>query len=218
MIISITNLKGGVGKTTLTTNLAVAFLLRGYKVCIVDTDLGLKSSMEWSGNRDEGLPRLPVFGVGIKQLNKEVEVLDQDYDVVFIDGSPQLSELADRTILCSDIVIIPVLPGIYDFRAFENFLERYEQVKGLKEAQGAAIKAFVILNRYLEKSNVSKEIKEALGEYEVKIMDAKLASRVAYIDTATQGMGVMEYKDAKAKAEISQIADELELAIKYFNL
>lgn len=218
MIISVTNLKGGVGKTTLTTNLAVAFQMRGYKVCIVDTDLGQKSAMEWSGNRDESLPRLPVFGIGIKQLNKEVEALEADYNIVFIDGSPQLSELADRTILCSDIVLIPVLPGIYDFRAFENFLTRYEQVKGLKEAQGAEIKAFVILNRYLEKSNVSKEIKEALEEYDVKIMDAKIASRVAYIDTATNGMGVLEYKDPKAKAEISQIADELEEAIKGFNV
>ncbi len=217
MIISVTNLKGGVGKTTLTTNIAVAFLLRGYKVCIVDTDLGQKSSMEWSGNRDEALPRLPVFGIGIKQLNKEVEALEKDYDIVMVDGSPQLSELADRTILCSDIVLIPVLPGIYDFRAFENFLERYEQVKGLKEAQGAHIKAFVILNRYLEKSNVSKEIKDALGEYDVKIMDSKLASRVAYIDTATQGMGVLEYKDSKAKSEINLLIDELEEAIKTFN-
>jgi hypothetical protein len=31
-------------------------------------------------------------------------------------------------------------------------------------------------------------------------------------------MGVMEYKDAKAKAEITQIADELEAVIKNFNL
>jgi chromosome partitioning protein len=216
MIISVTNLKGGVGKTTLTTNLAVTFMLRGYKVCIVDTDLGQKSSMEWSGNRDESLPALPVFGIGLKQLNKEVLTLEKDYDIVFIDGSPQLSELADRTILCSDIVIIPVLPGIYDFRAFENFLERYEQVKGLKEAQGAQIKAFVILNRYLEKSNVSKEIKEALGEYDVKIMDAQIASRVAYIDTATQGMGVMEYRDPKAKNEMTSLANELEAAIKNY--
>jgi chromosome partitioning protein len=216
MIISVTNLKGGVGKTTLTTNLAVAFMLREYKVCIVDTDLGQKSSMEWSGNREENLPRLPVFGIGIKQLNKEVEALEKDYDIVFIDGSPQLSELADRTILTSDIVLIPVLPGIYDFRAFENFLARYEQVKGLKETQGAEIKAFVILNRYLEKSNVSKEIKEALSEYNIKIMDSKLASRVAYIDTATQGIGVMEYKDPKAKIEIAQLADELELVIQNF--
>ena len=216
MIIAVTNLKGGVGKTTLTTNLAVCFAQRGYKTCIVDTDLGQKSSMEWSGNRDEALPRVPVFGLGGKQLNKEIEALERDYDLVLIDGSPQLSELADRTILTSDIVLIPVLPGLYDFRAFESFLERYQQIKSLKEDSGSQLKACVVINRYMENTNVSREIRDALGEYEVAVFQSKLASRVAYIDSATHGMGVTEYKDKKARDEMNRVADELELHIKSF--
>ena len=214
MVIAITNLKGGVGKTTIATNLAVSFATRGKQVCIVDTDLGQQSSMEWSGNRDETLLRVPVFGVGIKQLNKEVEELKTKYDLVIIDGTPQLSELADRTIVASDLLIIPLSPSIYDFRGFENFLTRYEQIKGTKEAMGGKVEAYVILNRVVANTNVSKEIIDALKEYDITLMKVKLVNRIAYVETATQGLGVVEYKDPKAKSEIVGLTNEVEKAFQ----
>ena len=214
MIIAVTNLKGGVGKTTITTNLAVSFAHKGYDVCIVDTDLGQQSSMEWSGSRDENRVRIPVFGVSIKQLNKEVEALQQRFDIVMIDGTPQLSELADRTILASDLLVIPLMPSIYDFRGFENFLERFEQIRGLKEANGGQVNALVVLNRVVPKTNVSKEIKEAIAEYDVQLLDARLCNRVAYADSATDGLGVVEYKDPKAKKEMNKLTDELILIVR----
>ena len=209
MVLSVTNLKGGVGKTTLATNIAVLLVHQGYDVCIVDTDLGQQSSMEWSGNRSESLKPVPVFGVTIKQLNKEVDGLKKRYDVVIIDGTPQLSELADRTILASDILLIPLTPSIYDFRGFENFLERFEQIKGVKEVNGSSVEAFVTLNRVVPNSNVSKDIQDAVSEYDITLLDTKLVNRVAYVDTATEGKGVVEYKDPKAKREIEQLVTEL---------
>lgn len=209
MVISITNLKGGVGKTTIATNIAVDLKHRGYEVCIVDTDLGQQSSMEWGGNREESLPVVPVFGIAIKQLNKEVAELSKKYQIVVIDGTPQLSELADRTILASDILLIPLTPSIYDYRGFENFLERFEQVKGLKEASGSQVDAYVILNRIVPNTNVSKDIANAVQEYEIGIMDTQLVNRVAYVDSASEGKGVVEYKDKKAAAEIVKLTDEV---------
>ena len=215
MVIAITNLKGGVGKTTIATNLAVCFAQKGRKVCIVDTDLSQKSSMDWAGSRDESARKVPVFGITEKQLNKEVEGLRKDYDLVFIDGTPQLAELASRTILASDIILIPLSPSIYDFRSFENFLEKYEQVRVVKENIGK-VEAYVVVNRVIESANVSKEIREALGEYPVKVLEAKLANRVAYADSATQGLGVIEYRDRKAAAEMQRLADEVEQLIFNF--
>ncbi len=209
MVIAVTNLKGGVGKTTVTTNLAVSFTQLGKDVCIVDTDLGQQSSMEWSGNRSEDRVRIPVFGVSIKQLNKEVADLAKRFDIVLIDGTPQLSELADRTILASDLLVIPLTPSIYDFRGFENFLVRFEQVKGLKEASGGMVRAFILLNRVVPNTKVSKDIEDAVKEYEVEVLNTKLANRIAYVDTATNGTGVLEYKDPKAKAEMKSLTEEL---------
>ena len=52
MIISCVNYKGGVGKSTLTQNLAVALAHRGYKICIVDADV-TAATMDWAEMRHE---------------------------------------------------------------------------------------------------------------------------------------------------------------------
>lgn len=218
MRIAITNLKGGVGKTTVTTNLAVAFAHKGKRVCIVDTDLGQKSSMEWAGNRGEALLHIPVYGAMSKQLNKEVAKLNEENDIVFIDGTPQLSELAERTVLASDILIIPISPSIYDLRAFENFYEKVQQINQVREDQGLKdVKTTIIVNRIAEKTNLGREILEALNDYEdVSVFKTKLANRISYAECATYGMGVIEWKDQKAKVEFSALVDEITQIIGNF--
>ena len=218
MRIAITNLKGGVGKTTVTTNLAVAFAHKGKRVCIVDTDLGQKSSMEWAGNRGEALLHIPVYGAMSKQLNKEVAKLNEENDIVFIDCTPQLSELAERTVLASDILIIPISPSIYDLRAFENFYEKVQQINQVREDQGLkGVKTTIIVNRIAEKTNLGREILEALNDYEdVSVFKTKLANRISYAECATYGMGVIEWKDQKAKVEFSALVDEITQIIGNF--
>ncbi len=210
MVIAITNLKGGVGKTTLTINIAVGFALRGKSVCIVDTDLGQKSSMEWAGNREEDRVKIPVYGVTVKQITKEVAELSKNYEVVLIDGTPQLNEVADRTIVASDLVLIPMSASMFDFRGFQNFLERYTQMKEIKEANGGSVEARILLNRIEKNRNVTKQIEEELKEYEIPVMQSKISYRVAYVESAIEGLGVMEFKDPKAKIEIESLITELE--------
>jgi len=41
------------------------------------------------------------------------------------------------------------------------------------------------------------------------VLNTKLANRIAYVDTATDGTGVLEYKDLKAKAEMNSLTEEL---------
>jgi cellulose biosynthesis protein BcsQ len=43
----------------------------------------------------------------------------------------------------------------------------------------------------------------------VKVFQTKLANRIAYAESATQGSGVHEWKDLKAKAEFNQLAQEV---------
>ena len=110
MKIGVSNLKGGVGKTTISQNLAVCFAQMGFKTCIVDTDEN-QNSLAWSGVRSEELPPITVVGiVDVKALAKTVDYLHKDYEVVIIDGTPSLSEMTTGIIIASDILIIPILP------------------------------------------------------------------------------------------------------------
>ena len=79
MIISITSLKGGVGKSTISQNVAVCFAHMGYKVAIVDTDLNA-SSVHWSGMRGEDMPHITVVGITesedkvSKEISREIDI------------------------------------------------------------------------------------------------------------------------------------------------
>ena len=129
MKIGVTNLKGGVGKTTISQNLAVGLAHIGYKVCIVDTDRN-QNSLAWVGERSDDLPNLLAVGLtDSKSLNKMVDQLDKDHDFIVIDGTPSLSEMSTRIILASDLLLIPILPSGHDIRSMQLFFERYEQAK-----------------------------------------------------------------------------------------
>ncbi|MDR6194959.1 AAA family ATPase [Siphonobacter sp. SORGH_AS_0500] len=117
MIISVTSLKGGVGKSTLSQNLAVCFAHAGYKVCIIDVDTN-QSTIRWSGLRSEDNPAIPVFGQpdGI-ELSKNVKILARDYEVIVIDGTPSLNKVTSKIILLADVLLIPILPSGLDMWA-----------------------------------------------------------------------------------------------------
>jgi chromosome partitioning protein len=206
MKIGVTNLKGGVGKTTVSINLAVCYAHSGYKVCIVDTDTN-QNSLQWRGVRDESLPKVLIVGTTEpKALTKTVNDLSSDYEIIIMDGTPNLSEMNSRVILSSDILLIPTRPGAHDFRAMNEFFNHLNKAKSLKED----IATYFVINEYDERVKSMKNIKDYLKqEYETTILDAVLKSRIAYVDSAINGTGVYEHNDAKAKAEIIALANEV---------
>jgi chromosome partitioning protein len=213
MVISVINLKGGVGKTTIAINLAVSFAHQGKKVCIIDTDKEQLSAVKWSGQRDDDKPTVTVITVGEK-LIREVQTHAKNFDIVVLDGSPQLGELANNTLIASDIVIVPVANSVLEFWSMDNFAARFKQAKQLKEGVGGSIIGLCIFNRYNDKQNLSREMKEALKQFpEFEALETTIADRIAYKEAMMQGIGVIEYKDPKAKKEIQNLTEEVE---KYF--
>jgi chromosome partitioning protein len=206
MKIGITNLKGGVGKTTLSINLAVCFAHMGYKVCIVDTDTN-QTSFKWYGARDESLPEVLVLGAtDAKALNKAVDSLHTSHDIVIIDGTPSLSEMTTRIILASDFLIVPIRPGAHDFRTMDEFFSRYDQVKEIK----GNIPAYFLLNEYTERINVHKTVRETLAEhYGLPLLNTVVKSRAAYVESSLMGTGVFEHSDNLAKLEMVNLTDEI---------
>lgn len=212
MKIGITNLKGGVGKTTLSINLAVCFAHMGYKVCIVDTDTN-QNCLQWYGAREENLPQVLVVGATEpKALNKAVDNLHKQHDIIIMDGTPNLSEMNTRVIMASDLLIIPTRPGAHDFRAMNEFFIRFNQVKELKEN----LNAYFLINEYDDRVNLHKTVRESLREhFDIPILQTVLKSRTAYGEASMMGTGVFEHSDNKAKAEMVSLTKEiLQLAEK----
>lgn len=208
MILSVTSLKGGVGKSTISQNLAVCFAHAGYKVCIFDVDTN-QSAIHWSGLRPEdgNIPRIPVFGQpdGI-ELSKNAKIISKDYDIVIIDGTPSLNKVTSKIILLADILLIPILASGLDMWATTQFLERYKDAVEEKERE---IPAYFLLNQFQPNTNLAKEVKEVLEETEIPVLETTIKSRTAYKEAVIKGLGVIEYKDDKAKTETVALCNEL---------
>ena len=213
MIISVTSLKGGVGKSTIAQNLAVLFAHNGSKVCIVDVDTN-QSALRWSSFRDEELPAVPVVGLNDgMELAKNIKHLNQNYEVVIIDGTPSLSQVTSKIIVLADFLIIPILPSGLDIWASEKFIERYRDAEQQKEE---AIPAYFLINQN-QTTNLSKEVKEVLEGTGIELFKTTLRNRIAYREAVIKGLGVYEYKDEKAKVEMIEFFKEVKNIIKKLN-
>lgn len=188
-------------------NLAVCLAHMGYRVCIVDTD-ETHATEKWSAAREEDLP--PILVVSVLEsdaLGKTVKQLHLTNEVVIIDGTPSLSEMVTRIILVSDILLIPIRPGASDFRTMGEFHERYKRAKEYREH----IPAYFILNEYTDNLNIHQAVRSTLESTfeDIPIMATSLRSRVAYAEAATNGTGVYEHVDQKAKQEMIGLTNDV---------
>lgn len=205
-VISILNQKGGVGKTTISVNLASAIAKKGKSVLLVDAD-PQGSALDWFASRsDEMEPLFPVVGCAKPNLHKTIPDLGKGRDVVVIDGAPRVTDLARAAIMASDLVLIPVQPSPYDVWAAE------EVVKLIKEAQiyRPEIQAAFVINRKIAKTAIGRDIVDALESFEIDVLDSTLSQRVVYAESAAVGVAVFE-QDSKSYAtrEVNRLAKEV---------
>lgn len=217
MIVSVSNLKGGVGKSTLSRNLAVYFAAKGEKVCILDTDITQRTTCEWQERREDAEYRVDVFPMStVQALPKDIRThQDNGYSIIIIDGVPQLEEVTTKIILVSDFVLIPLTPSIDDLKSFEKFIRRYQDAKAVLGGT-REIYAFVVLNKYSGRNNEDLEMQEALTMFKAEgIIPLKttLADRVAHRRSSKYGLTAFEWEDKKAATEVKQMCQEIETTL-----
>ncbi|MEM8528075.1 MAG: ParA family protein [Bacteroidota bacterium] len=211
MIIAITNLKGGVGKSTLSRNIAVYFAEQAIKTCIIDTDIEQRTTCDWRNRREnEELALVDVFPMSsVEGLLKDVDTLKANgYQVIILDGVPQLEEVTTKMILLSNFLVIPITPSIDDLKSFERFLKRFEDTKMIRPD----IPAFLALNRYA-KTGEAQEMKTALNlfsKHGITALKSVISERVAHKRSSKYGLSVLEWTDEKAKTEILALCQEIQ--------
>lgn len=203
-VLALLNQKGGVGKTTLATNIATALAQRGQRVLFIDADQQ-GSALDWSAARKGDL-LFPVVGLPKDTLHREIAALAAPYDWVIIDGPPRVYTVAKSAIAASDIVVIPVQPSPYDVWAAKEIVDLIIEVRVIK----ANLKAVFAVNRKIVGTAIGRDVAEALASYPIPVLKAAVSQRVGFAETAAAGQTVLETDpNGVATQEIRALVAEL---------
>ncbi|MCU0735444.1 MAG: AAA family ATPase [Methylotetracoccus sp.] len=204
MIIAVLNQKGGVGKTTLSVNLAAALALSGQRSLLIDAD-PQGSALDWQASRKvENL--FPVLGLAKPTLHKDIPDLADHYDYVIIDGPPRVNELARSALMASDKVVIPVQPSPYDVWAADEIIKLIQEVAIYKDG----LRSVFVINRKIVNTAIGRDVVDALKAYPFPVARAIVHQRVAFAESAAAGLSVLEFEPkGSAAKEIKSLVSEL---------
>ena len=195
-VIGVIAQKGGAGKTTLSVGMAVAAMLDGLTVAVIDLD-AQATAANWSDRRVAETP--VVISAQAARLPKILEAArEQGADLVVIDTAPRAEQGALAAAQIADLVLIPCRPAIYD-------LETVRTTTELIRLAGSP-PAAVVLNGIPPRGTREQQAREVLADLGVAVCPAGFGHRAAIEHAAALGLSAQEYEpQGKAAEEMASV-------------
>jgi len=215
-VLTVANQKGGVGKSTIATNLAAYFAAAGVRTLLIDADSQASSSAFRLTRADLGNTVADFSGVEMltPTLHHDVGKFANAFDLTIIDTGGRDNRGVRSGIMAADLVLVPLCPSQYDFwGSADTFLA----IREIRDSR-PGISVWACFNLVQPNTRIAQEVlskKEEFEEgYQVRFMNAHLCARVAYKYTAAEGRAVFEADgrslDEKAVEEFRLFAGEIQ--------
>jgi chromosome partitioning protein len=194
--IALVGQKGGTGKTTLAENLAVAAIMDGLSVAVIDLD-PQTTATNWGDRREAETPA--VVSCQVARLRFVLsEAQKNGVEWVFLDGPGKNAEATLEAAKAADLVLIPIQPTINDIETLPAFRDLL-RVAGDKPA-------VVVVNNAPIQGSRHIHAKEAAEQAGFTVCPVVLFHRAAVYDSPLPGLSVLEHEpDGKAAQEITQL-------------
>ena len=196
--ILVINGKGGCGKTTIATNLAVTFSALGHRIALMDND-PQGSSAQWAELRPERLPAVNTVAShqrpNMYQTSSFHNRVPNDTEIIIVDGhSNARGKDLDSLLRQTDLILVPILPSSIDIRAGSRFITDLVTNK-LFRIHPRPIG--VIANRVQPNTENHYKLMNFLSCLDVPAV-AQFRDSPVYVDAAEEGLGIMDMIDIRA--------------------
>ncbi len=203
MIISFLNQKGGVGKTTLSINVAAYLAGQGRKVLLIDADKQ-GSSNTWASLREDS--PFQVISLARENMAKDALKLATEFEYTIIDGPPHAETIARSCIVASDFVVLPIEPSGLSTWASDLTVRQVRDAQIIKEN----LKCGFVVSRKIGKTVIGREIRTMAGEAGIPVLKTDIEQRVSYAESMTMGKTIFEWAPTSpASNDIKQLTKEI---------
>ncbi|MDP6785560.1 MAG: ParA family protein [Rhodospirillales bacterium] len=187
--ILVTNTKGGCGKTTIATGLAGAFAQTGWRTVLADCDRQ-KSSLGWASRRPAGAPAItPV------NWSKDTQPLPPKTQLLVIDSPAALKrKRLDELVRIADVVILPVLPSVFDETTTRRFLSTLDKLKPVRKGKRPIA---VVGNRMRARTRTAARLNKFMSEVGQRSV-ASLRDTQLYPASAAAGLSLFDLATRRA--------------------
>lgn len=212
MILTVGNTKGGVGKTTLALQIALARALAGHDVWLIDGDRQ-GTAVAALAARAEGGHRPGIACAHYPDgslLRSQVQQQRAKWEDIIIDAGGRDSSALRAALVLSDVLVVPFAPRSFDVWALEDMAELVEQARSLRDG----LRCYAVMNLADpgEQSTDNAAAAQAVAELpQFEYLPAPIRRRKAFSNASSAGLSVIELgqRDPKAIAEIEHLVSYL---------
>ena len=199
MIIVAGGIKGGSGKSTVATNLAVMRAAEGADVLLVDAD-DQETAADFTLYRNEqtrGAAGYTCIRLSGPAVRTEVLQLRNKYDDIVVDTGGRDTTSQRAALAVANVLLVPFVPRSFDIWTLEKVAALIEEMR----PANPELRAHVFLNRADPRGRDNNEAAEALQDSDTfSFLDTPLGSRKAFANAASQGLAVTELTPRNDKA------------------
>ena len=206
-IITVATMKGGSGKSTVASCLAVYWHLRGRRPALIDAD-PQRSIMRLAA-RERALGGVAVVEDATDDASKTAWRLAQNGGPVIIDTPGFRSKTTLDCLAAADFVLIPVKPSPFDV---DRMLDTVSILTDRADGRRPLFRC--LLTQTTRDSVIAKQIRAELADAGLPVLGNEMANRVAYPEATLWGAtpSLISWKGPAAR-EIATIADEVDMVL-----